>query len=103
MLKKLFGTKPTTLWISGSRYIDIAMSEDVLNIARTEFLEDAEIALFNNEEIRIGTYAIIQALPVRLRKKVTDVVFLEIASILILQRASEAYKIGVATSNGTVE
>ena len=103
MLNKLFGTKPTTLWTNGSSSLNTAISEDVLNIARSQFGEDAEIALFNNEEIRTATYAVVQALPARLQKKVTDEAFLDIAAILLLQRASEGYKIGLATGNGAVE
>lgn len=99
MLNKLFGTKPTTLWTTGGSPFTEAVAEGVLSIAQSQFREDAEIALFNNEEVRTAVYAVVKALPVRLQKKVTDEAFLDIAAILLLQRASEGYKIGLATGN----
>lgn len=103
MLKRLLGTTKTKLWMIGSDPFDIAIAEDVLAIAREQFGEDAEEALFNNPEIYSATFAVVQALPKRLRNKVTDEAFRDIASILLLQRAAEGYKIGLVAGNGSIE
>lgn len=100
MLKKLTGTKkPQAIWTTGNNWIDLEMADELLKIAKDDFYEDAEIGLLNDEELRVAVYAIIEALPKRLRKKVTDEAFFDIACVLVMQRAVSAYKIGLAHGN----
>lgn len=92
------------LWMNGaseSNAISRLKARRVLSIAQTEFETDALEALLDDEEIKVATYAIVEALPKRLRAKVTDIAFLDIASIILLQRAQAQYEIGVATGAQT--
>lgn len=88
--------KKQATWTNGTKdERDDYKSKQILEIARNEFELEAQTALFVNPEIRSATYAIIEALPAKLRKKVTNGAFVDIASIILLQRAAAQYQVGL--------
>lgn len=91
--------KKQAIWTNGPKdERDDYKSKQILEIARNEFELEAHTALFINQEIRSATYAIIEALPIKIRKKVTDGAFVDIASIILLQRAAAQYQVGFKAS-----
>lgn len=71
------------------------MAHTILNIATEGF--DATQALYEQDEIRHATDAIIKALPIKLQHKIDDMTFRHIASIVLLQRAAAQYQVGLLT------
>lgn len=88
--------KKQLTWMNGAKTdTDQARATRLLNIARDEFELDAQADLFKDGELRSATYAVIEALPAKYRKKIPNGSFVDIASIILLQRASEGYQIGL--------
>lgn len=86
-------------WANGSD----PRAVQVLAIAREQFELDAQEALFNSDEILSATYAVLEALPPKARKRVTDASFVDIAALILLQRAQAQYQVGqvVGAAGGT--
>jgi len=83
-------------WTNGAKTeLDQSRAYQLLTIARNEFELDAQTDLFKDGELRSATYAIIEALPKKYRKKIPNGSFVDIASIILLQKASTGYQIGL--------
>lgn len=95
----MFGKKKNAWVTAGRTDLLKAIDRQVLEIARDGFELEAQEGLLNDEQLVSTVYAIVEALPEKIRKKVTDGAFVDIASVLKLYQASTGYQIGRAVAS----
>lgn len=87
-------------WTSGHRSFDENLGLDVLDLARGN--PNTEKDLQTNLELRGAVYAIIGSLPKRVQRRITYDNKVDIASVVILQRAA-SYQAALKDCGVTIE
>lgn len=85
-------------WTTGTRSFDEDLGLDVLDIARENPYTENDLK--HNLELRGAVYAIIESLPRKVRKHIAYQHKVDIASVIILQRAAATEAAYKALSGG---